>query len=58
MRQPLYVNLDRVLSHYKIKHKLKNDTVYVERSITYDNDLIMNYTSKAIDTVWLRSHCN
>ena len=47
-------NLIQVLDYYGKSWKLENDSIYVSSGI--DDDTMWNFTTKANDTVWLRTH--
>jgi len=43
--------LDKVLTDYNIKHKYKDDIVFINKSLLHDRELMMNYTNKALDEI-------
>jgi hypothetical protein len=44
-------NVIHVLEHYNEKWKIKDGKLFVSRKIT--TELLMNYTTKANDSIWL-----
>lgn len=52
-----YENLEFVLNSYHIKYRVENGKkVYVKRWISDDEEIVLNYTRKALDSEWLNSH--
>jgi hypothetical protein len=49
-------NLQRVLSFYGVPWTTRDGDVLVPASVWRDRDTCWNYTSKANDEVWLRTH--
>jgi hypothetical protein len=49
-------NLERVLTFYGVPWRTRDGEVLVPASVWADRDTCWNYTSKANDEVWLRSH--
>ena len=51
-----YQNLKLVLTFYGVTYREKYGEVYVRRQLLRDQDMIYNYTEKAIDEHWLQEH--
>lgn len=55
MPDKFYVNLEKVLIHYKEDYQKRDEIIFVKKTLYKDLDLCWNYTSKAMDKVWLNS---
>lgn len=54
-----YTNLKKVLDYNNVKYKaIENGDVLVKRKVFHDKELLHNYTKKAMDTTWVKSHSN
>lgn len=52
-----YINLKTVLEYNYVKYKTdEKGNVFIQRSLSADKELLLNYTKKAFDTAWLNSH--
>jgi hypothetical protein len=52
-----YRNLEIVLDYNKVDYKTnKQGRVLIKRSLTFDKELIFNYTKKSFDTAWINSN--
>jgi len=50
-------NLKIVLDYNRIEYRMDNQgRVLVKRSIGEDKELLLNFTKKALDTLWLDAH--
>src|SRR5690349_9263729 len=48
-----YKNLEKVLDYNNIRYKINGEgKVLIKRYLSADKDLLLNYTKKALDTVW------
>ena len=56
LSQKSYQNLKLVLTFYGVDYKEKHGAIYVRRQLLRDQEMICNYTRKAIDERWLRAH--
>lgn len=53
----LHHNIIQVLTFYKVSFKLREDgTIMIPGSLARDKDTLWNYTSKANDDEWLKTH--
>lgn len=48
--------ITQVLGFYKEDFYIKGNGLYIKRKLKVDNDLILSYTSKAMDNNWLKTH--
>lgn len=55
MPDQFYANLEKVLIHYKEDYQNRGGIIYVKKTLYKDMNLCWNYTSKAVDKVWLNS---
>ena len=52
-----YQNLEIVLDYNNVNYKIdKRGKVLVNQSLSEDKELLFNYTKKALDSLWLKSH--
>src|SRR4051812_20594690 len=53
----LFRNLEKVLNYYNVAYKVngRGETL-IKRKLDDDKEMRWNYTEKALDTVWLKSH--
>lgn len=52
-----YMNLKKVLNYSNVQYKtIENGEVLVKRKVFHDKELLLNYTRKAMDTAWIKSH--
>lgn len=52
-----YKNLEGVLNYYQVEFKRdESGVILIKNSLSKDKELIMNYTNKAIDSLWLKFH--
>jgi len=52
-----YMNLMKVLDYNNIQYKaIGNGDILVKRKFFHDKELLLNYTRKAMDTTWIKSH--
>ena len=51
-----YLNLDKVLKFYQIQHQFRDNKIYIKRFKAMNNDLLWNYTEKALDRNWIKDH--
>ena len=50
-------NLRVVLEYNNVKYKIDKDgDIMIKQKLLRDKELISNFTKKAMDTVWIRSH--
>jgi hypothetical protein len=55
--QVFYKNLEIVLNYNNVDYKIDDKgRILVKRNLNSDKDLLLNYTKKALDTIWLNSH--
>jgi len=51
-----YQQLEAVLKFYHVKYKIENGEMYVRRSLALDEEMVSNYTAKALDEKWISEH--
>ena len=52
-----YKNLEKVLEYNNVNYKVdQQGKVLVKRNLSVDEELLFDYTKKALDTAWLNSH--
>lgn len=52
-----YENLKRVFDYNNVNYKIdKQGKILIKRNLSADKELLLNYTKKTLDTVWLNSH--
>jgi hypothetical protein len=56
VKKEFYQMLPRVLIDNGISYKKKGGMVYVRRRVLQDEELIWNFTSRALDEKWLKQH--
>lgn len=52
-----YMNLKKVLDYNNVQYKaIENGDILVKRKVFHYKELLLNYTRKAMDTAWIKSH--
>lgn len=56
VEKSFYYNLNKVLNYYNVSHQYLDGEISVRRSLMRDDELIYNYTNKALDDDWIKNH--
>lgn len=51
-----FENIQQVLKYYDVEFKIEKGKVYVSPKVYQEKELMFNYTKKALDEDWLKSH--
>jgi hypothetical protein len=51
-----YKDLAQVLVYYEVPYRKEAGVINIRRKLSQDKDLVWNYTSKALNEDWLKTH--